>query len=74
LNQSLYDEAKEPDEDFEDINANYTEEAVKSFVEILSNPELMKRVTKHFGERKHNLLATLALEYSECKGNLNKEQ
>jgi hypothetical protein len=76
LNDSLIDESKEPDENFEDINANYQEEALRSFIEILSNEELMKRIISHniFGLSQDNLLATLSLEYAECKGNINKEQ
>lgn len=70
LDQTLIDDSKLPDDDFEDVNANYKEEALRSFVEILSNPELMKRIIN----TNTNLLATLALEYAECKGNLNKEQ
>lgn len=74
LNESLIDDSKEPDEEFEDINANYKEEAIKSFVEILSNPSLMQRIIAHFDTGRNNLLSTLALEYAECKGNTNKEQ
>jgi hypothetical protein len=68
LNESLADATKPLEDEFEDSNANYKEEALKSFVEILSNEEIFKRVTAH------SLLGTLAIEYAECRGNLNKEQ
>lgn len=76
LNESLVDENHDMHDDFEDVNANYQEEALKSFIEILSDESLMKRIVNHnlFDQAKNSLLATLAIEYAECKGNLNKEQ
>lgn len=76
LNESLVDDSKELDDEFEDLNANYKEEALKSFVEILSNETIMHRIINFntLDRSKNNLLATLALEYAECKGNVNKEQ
>ena len=67
LNLSIIDDEKEPDDDFEDINANYQEEALKSFVEILSDEQLMKRIVNHnlFDQMYGSLLATLAIEYAE---------
>ena len=67
LNLSIIDDEKEPDDNFEDINTNYQEEALKSFIEILSDEMLMRRIVNHnlFDQMNDSLLATLAIEYAE---------
>lgn len=52
---------------------NYKEEALREFIGILSDEDLLSRIVSH-RSKVHNVLATLALEYAECRGNLNKEQ
>ena len=57
--------------DFEDKFMNYKDQALQSFVEILQNENLYQRIIK---SDRDSILSTLSLEYTECRGNLNKEQ
>ena len=65
-----------------DIFIDYKEEALKTFFDLLegrvdsSNNEktTFQKVLERIGETNlDNVLGTFALEYAECRGNLNKE-
>ena len=59
---------------------DYKEEALKAFVDLLEGVGVdgrstFQKVLDKLGENfSQNILATFALEYAECRGNLNKEQ
>ena len=67
--------ADEVKEEEEDQTMRYQNEAFKSFVDIIQDEELLTRIMTHIPDHMlDNVLATLALEYAETRGNLNKEQ
>jgi hypothetical protein len=52
---------------------DYKEEAVKTFVDLLETRTETKLAERISGKTLDTALQTFALEYAECRGNLNKE-
>jgi hypothetical protein len=57
-----------------DLFIDYKEEAIKTFVDLLETKTEAKLAERISGRTLDVALQTLALEYAECRGNLNKEQ
>lgn len=57
-----------------DLFVDYKEEAIKTFVDLLETRTEAKLAERISGKNLDGALQTLALEYAECRGNLNKEQ
>lgn len=53
---------------------DYKEEALKTFVDLLEGKTEVKLIERLSGQKLDTALSTFALEYAECRGNLNKEQ
>lgn len=56
-----------------DLFVDYKEEAIKTFVDLLETRTEAKLAERISGKNLDGALQTLALEYAECRGNLNKE-
>jgi hypothetical protein len=56
-----------------DLFIDYKEEAVKTFVDLLETRTETKLAERISGKTLDTALQTFALEYAECRGNLNKE-
>ena len=56
-----------------DLYIDYKEEAIKTFVDLLETRTDAKLAERINGRTLDGALQTLALEYAECRGNLNKE-
>jgi len=65
-----------------DFHIDYKEEALKTFVDLIEGKvggeegkSTYEKIRERIGEtHTDNVLGTFALEYAECRGNLNKEQ
>ena len=57
-----------------DLFVDYKEEAIKTFVDLLESRTEAKLAERVSGKKLDSALQTFALEYAECRGNLNKEQ
>ena len=56
-----------------DLFIDYKEEAIKTFVDLLETKTDAKLAERITGKTLDAAIQTLALEYAECRGNLNKE-
>ncbi len=52
---------------------DYKEEALKTFIDLLETRTEAKLAERISGRSLDAAISTLALEYAECRGNLNKE-
>jgi|LauGreDrversion4_2_1035121.scaffolds.fasta_scaffold801012_1 tetratricopeptide (TPR) repeat protein len=57
-----------------DLFIDYKEEALRTFVDLLETKTEAKLVERITGKNLDQALQIFALEYAECRGNLNKEQ
>lgn len=57
-----------------DLFVDYKEEALRTFVDLLETKTEAKLVERITGKSLDPALQIFALEYAECRGNLNKEQ
>jgi hypothetical protein len=57
-----------------DLFIDYKEEAIKTFVDLLETKTEAKLAERINGKSLDSAIQTFALEYAECRGNLNKEQ
>jgi hypothetical protein len=57
-----------------DLFVDYKEEALRTFVDLLETKTEAKLVERITGKNLDQALQIFALEYAECRGNLNKEQ
>ena len=57
-----------------DLFVDYKEEALRTFVDLLETKTEAKLVERITGKSLDQALQVFALEYAECRGNLNKEQ
>jgi len=57
-----------------DLFVDYKEEALKTFIDLLETKTEAKLVERITGKNLDIAIQTFALEYAECRGNLNKEQ
>lgn len=56
-----------------DLFVDYKEEALRTFVDLLESKTESRLVERVSGRTLDQALQTLALEYAEARGNLNKE-
>jgi hypothetical protein len=61
------------DGEVNDIFIDYKEEALKTFIDLLETRTEAKLAERISGRALDAALATFALEYAECRGNLNRE-